>query len=59
MSHGEGFLEVLRSRFDSPGLYCLTWAELVQNWRAHLEGAAAIPPPRARLTCLRTPVTSW
>jgi len=23
LSHGEGFLEVLRSRFDSPGLYCL------------------------------------
>lgn len=23
MSHGEGFLEVLRRRFDSPGFYCL------------------------------------
>ncbi|MGH3444987.1 MAG: AAA family ATPase, partial [Nocardioidaceae bacterium] len=22
-SHGESFLEVLRTRFDSPGLYCL------------------------------------
>ena len=23
MSHGESFLEVLRTRFDSPGFYCL------------------------------------
>jgi predicted ATPase len=36
MSHGEGFLEVLRSRFDSPGLYCLDEPESALSFSSSL-----------------------
>ena len=36
LSHGEGFLEVLRSRFDSPGLYCLDEPESALSFSSSL-----------------------
>lgn len=36
MSHGEGFLEILRSRFDSPGLYCLDEPESALSFSSSL-----------------------
>jgi predicted ATPase len=36
MSHGESFLELLRSRFDSPGLYCLDEPEAALSFSAQL-----------------------
>ncbi|WP_183099957.1 AAA family ATPase [Nocardioides pelophilus] len=36
MSHGESFLEVLRTRFDSPGLYCLDEPEAALSFSAQL-----------------------
>ncbi|RZT19608.1 putative ATPase [Kribbella sp. VKM Ac-2569] len=36
LSHGEGFLELLRSRFDSPGLYCLDEPESALSFSSSL-----------------------
>ncbi len=36
MSHGESFLEVLRRRFDSPGLYCLDEPEAALSFSSTL-----------------------
>ncbi|WP_296605530.1 AAA family ATPase [Nocardioides sp.] len=36
MSHGESFLEVLRTRFDSPGFYCLDEPESALSFSAQL-----------------------
>ncbi|HEU4512917.1 MAG TPA: AAA family ATPase [Nocardioidaceae bacterium] len=36
LSHGESFLEVLRSRFDSPGLYCLDEPEAALSFSAQM-----------------------
>lgn len=36
MSHGESFLEILRTRFDSPGLYCLDEPEAALSFTAQL-----------------------
>lgn len=36
LSHGEGFLEILRSRFDSPGLYCLDEPESALSFSSSL-----------------------
>lgn len=36
MSHGESFLALLRSRFDSPGLYCLDEPEAALSFSAQM-----------------------
>jgi predicted ATPase len=36
MSHGESFLEILRTRFDSPGLYCLDEPEAALSFSSQL-----------------------
>jgi hypothetical protein len=36
MSHGESFLEVLRTRFDSPGFYCLDEPEAALSFSGQL-----------------------
>ena len=36
MSHGESFLEILRTRFDSPGLYCLDEPEAALSFSAQV-----------------------
>jgi predicted ATPase len=36
LSHGESFLELLRTRFDSPGLYCLDEPEAALSFSAQL-----------------------
>lgn len=36
LSHGESFLEVLRTRFNSPGLYCLDEPEAAMSFAAQL-----------------------
>ena len=36
MSHGESFLEILRTRFDSPGLYCLDEPEAALSFASSL-----------------------
>ncbi|CAA9376533.1 MAG: ABC transporter, ATP-binding protein [uncultured Nocardioidaceae bacterium] len=36
MSHGESFLELLRTRFDSPGLYCLDEPESALSFSAQI-----------------------
>lgn len=36
MSHGESFLEVLRTRFDSPGFYCLDEPEAALSFSSTL-----------------------
>jgi predicted ATPase len=36
MSHGESFIEVLRTRFDGPGLYCLDEPEAAMSFSAQL-----------------------
>ena len=36
LSHGESFVEILRSRFDSPGLYCLDEPEAALSFSAQL-----------------------
>jgi len=36
LSHGESFLEVLRTRFDSPGLYCLDEPEAALSFSAQV-----------------------
>ena len=36
LSHGESFLEVLRTRFDSPGLYCLDEPEAALSFSAQI-----------------------
>jgi len=36
LSHGESFLEVLRSRFDSPGFYCLDEPEAALSFSSTL-----------------------
>jgi predicted ATPase len=36
LSHGESFLEILRTRFSSPGLYCLDEPEAAMSFSAQL-----------------------
>jgi len=36
LSHGESFLELLRTRFDSPGLYCLDEPEAALSFSAQI-----------------------
>jgi predicted ATPase len=36
LSHGESFLEILRTRFDSPGLYCLDEPEAALSFSSQL-----------------------
>ena len=36
LSHGESFLEILRTRFNSPGLYCLDEPEAAMSFSAQL-----------------------
>jgi predicted ATPase len=36
LSHGESFLEILRTRFDSPGLYCLDEPEAALSFTAQI-----------------------
>ncbi len=42
MSHGESFLAVLRTRFDSPGLYCLDEPEAALSFSAQVGLVAAL-----------------
>lgn len=42
MSHGESFLAVLRSRFDSPGLYCLDEPEAALSFSAQIALVGAL-----------------
>ncbi len=42
MSHGESFLEVLRTRFDSPGLYCLDEPEAALSFSAQIALVGAL-----------------
>jgi predicted ATPase len=42
MSHGESFLAVLRTRFDSPGLYCLDEPEAALSFSSTLGLIAAL-----------------
>ncbi len=42
LSHGEAFLEVLRTRFDSPGLYCLDEPEAALSFSGQLALAATL-----------------
>src|ERR1044072_8748814 len=41
MSHGDSFLEVLRTRFDSPGFYCLDEPEAALSFSSTLGLIAA------------------
>ena len=36
MSHGESFLEIFRTRFDSPGMYCLDEPEAALSFSAQI-----------------------
>lgn len=42
MSHGESFLELLRTRFDSPGLYCLDEPEAALSFGAQIALVATL-----------------
>jgi predicted ATPase len=42
MSHGESFLEILRTRFDSPGLYCLDEPEAALSFSAQIALVGAL-----------------
>lgn len=42
MSHGESFLELLRTRFDSPGLYCLDEPEAALSFSAQISLVATL-----------------
>lgn len=42
MSHGESFLEVLRTRFDSPGLYCLDEPEAALSFSGQIALVATL-----------------
>jgi predicted ATPase len=42
MSHGESFLAILRTRFDSPGLYCLDEPEAALSFSAQIALVAAL-----------------
>lgn len=42
MSHGESFLEILRTRFDSPGLYCLDEPESALSFSAQIALAGTL-----------------
>jgi predicted ATPase len=42
LSHGESFLEVLRTRFDSPGLYCLDEPEAALSFSAQIALVATL-----------------
>ena len=42
MSHGESFLAVLRTRFDSPGLYCLDEPEAALSFSAQIALVGAL-----------------
>jgi predicted ATPase len=42
MSHGESFLAVLRTRFDSPGFYCLDEPEAALSFSSTLGLIAAL-----------------
>ena len=42
LSHGESFLELLRTRFDSPGLYCLDEPEAALSFSAQVALVATL-----------------
>jgi predicted ATPase len=42
LSHGESFLEILRTRFDSPGLYCLDEPEAALSFSAQIALVATL-----------------
>lgn len=42
MSHGESFLELLRTRFDAPGLYCLDEPEAALSFSAQIALVATL-----------------
>jgi predicted ATPase len=42
MSHGESFLAILRTRFDSPGLYCLDEPEAALSFSAQIALVATL-----------------
>jgi predicted ATPase len=42
LSHGESFLELLRTRFDSPGFYCLDEPEAALSFSSQLALAGAL-----------------
>jgi predicted ATPase len=42
MSHGESFLEILRTRFNSPGLYCLDEPEAALSFTAQIALVATL-----------------
>ncbi|ANH37477.1 vitamin B12-transporter ATPase [Nocardioides dokdonensis FR1436] len=42
LSHGEAFLELLRTRFDSPGLYCLDEPEAALSFSSQLALASTL-----------------
>ncbi len=48
LSHGESFLEVLRTRFDSPGLYCLDEPEAALSFSAQVALVATLHEVAAR-----------
>src|ERR1700712_3462792 len=54
MSHGESFLAVLRTRFDSPGFYCLDEPEAALSFSGQLALLGAmhdLASDRAQLVC--------
>ena len=48
LSHGESFLEILRTRFDSPGLYCLDEPEAALSFSAQLALVGTLHDPGSR-----------
>ncbi|WP_310962626.1 AAA family ATPase [Nocardioides terrisoli] len=48
MSHGESFLELLRARFDSPGLYCLDEPEAALSFSGQIALAGVLHDLAAR-----------
>ncbi len=42
LSHGESFLEILRTRFDSPGLYCLDEPEAALSFSSQMALVATL-----------------
>lgn len=48
LSHGESFLEVLRTRFDTPGLYCLDEPEAALSFSAQIALVATLHELAAR-----------
>ena len=54
LSHGESFIELLRTRFDSPGLYCLDEPEAALSFSAQIAlvgTLAELAPGGAQVLC--------